>query len=153
LLNSADITFLGDLRFSDGTPVYNQRELMHMVDVKNALRITLQVWAVSLVILFMLGLWAWRGRWLPDYRRGLRRGGWLTILLVGAIILIVLLGFGVFFVAFHNIFFEAGTWMFEWSDTLIRLFPERFWRDIFIYIGVLSALGGLGLAVGFRRND
>jgi integral membrane protein (TIGR01906 family) len=153
LLNSADIKFLGDLKFPDGAPVYNQRELKHMVDVKIALHITLQVWIVSLATLFMLGLWAWRGKWLPDYRRGLRRGGWLTVLLVGAVILFVLLGFGVFFVAFHNIFFAAGTWMFEWSDTLIRLFPERFWRDIFIYIGGLSALGGLGLALGFRRTD
>jgi integral membrane protein (TIGR01906 family) len=152
LLNSADITFLGNLRFSDGTSVYNQRELKHMVDVKNALSITMKVWVISLVILFILGLWAWRGKWLPDYRWGLKRGGWLTILLVGAVILFVLLGFEVFFVAFHNIFFATGTWMFEWSDTLIRLFPERFWRDIFIYIGVLSALGGLGLAIGFRKD-
>jgi hypothetical protein len=27
---------------------------------------------------------------------------------------------------FHQIFFSAGTWMFLYSDTLIRLFPERF---------------------------
>ena len=37
--------------------------------------------------------------------------------------------------------------MFEFSDTLIRLFPERFWRDIFIYVGILA--GGAGLLIGF----
>ena len=36
--------------------------------------------------------------------------------------------------------------MFEWSDTLIRMFPERFWRDIFILVGALSLGGGLALA-------
>src|SRR5512135_399806 len=35
LLNSSGISFLSDLRFPDGTPVYNDRELRHMVDVKN----------------------------------------------------------------------------------------------------------------------
>ena len=66
------------------------------------------------------------------------------------IIVFVLLSFGVFFVAFHNVFFDPGTWMFEFSDTLIRLFPERFWRDIFIYVGVLA--GGAGLLIGFLLN-
>ena len=40
LLNEADINFLGDQRFEDGTPVYNARELRHMVDVKEATQTT-----------------------------------------------------------------------------------------------------------------
>ena len=38
LLNSADISYIGDLRFPDGTSLYNQRELGHMVDVKNLVK-------------------------------------------------------------------------------------------------------------------
>ena len=34
LLNDDGIEFLGDQRFEDGSPVYNARELSHMVDVK-----------------------------------------------------------------------------------------------------------------------
>lgn len=147
LLNPADISFLGDLRFDDGTAVYNERELIHMVDVKIALRITLWVWYIALAGLFTMGLWAWRADWLYEYRQGVARGGWLTVLFVSAIILLVLLSFSVFFVAFHNIFFEPGTWLFYYSDTLIRLFPERFWRDIFIYVGVFSFVVGLALAL------
>lgn len=147
LLNDAGIEFLGDLRFADGSPVYNSRELQHMVDVKIALRIALMVWRVALVGLVLLSIWAWLGGWIEVYRRGLASGGWLTAVMIAVIILFVLLSFGVFFVAFHNVFFEPGTWMFEFSDTLIRLFPERFWRDIFIYVGVLS--GGAGLLIAF----
>jgi uncharacterized membrane protein len=66
--------------------------------------------------------------------------------LLGGIILFVLLAFGVIFVAFHQVFFESGTWTFFYSDTLIRLFPERFWRDTFIAVGVLA--GGAGLLLG-----
>jgi integral membrane protein (TIGR01906 family) len=147
LVNSEGIDFLGNLRFEDGSAVYNERELSHMVDVKIALQNALKVWMASLALLVGLGLWAWRGKWADEFRRGLRLGGWLSVFFVAGVILVVLLSFGVFFVGFHEVFFQPGTWMFYWSDTLIRLFPERFWRDIFIYIGLLTA--GLGLLVVF----
>jgi integral membrane protein (TIGR01906 family) len=147
LLNSEGIDFLGNLRFEDGTAVYNERELRHMVDVKIALQNTLKVWMVSLALLICLGVWAWRSHWSDEFRKGLRLGGWLSVFLVIGVIVVVLLSFNDFFVGFHNVFFQPGTWMFYCSDTLIRLFPERFWRDIFIYIGVLTA--GLGLLVVF----
>ena len=135
------------MRFADGSPVYNQRELSHMVDVKSAMRTALAVWRITLGALVILAIWAWLGGWIEAYRHGLGRGGWLTAILVAFILLFVLVSFGVLFVAFHNIFFQPGTWMFEFSDTLIRLFPERFWRDIFIYVGLLA--GGSGLLIGF----
>jgi uncharacterized membrane protein len=69
------------------------------------------------------------------------------VFFVAGVIVVVLISFGAFFVGFHEVFFQPGTWMFYWSDTLIRLFPERFWRDIFIYIGLITA--GLGLLVVF----
>ncbi|MCD6344052.1 MAG: hypothetical protein J7M17_00400, partial [Anaerolineae bacterium] len=34
-----------------------------------------------------------------------------------------------FFVGLHGLFFTEGTWRFFYSDTLIRLFPVRFWQD------------------------
>jgi integral membrane protein (TIGR01906 family) len=152
LVNREGIEFLGDLRFENGEPVYNERELQHMVDVKNVVGVALNIWYLSLAALLGLGIWAWRGAWLDDYRLGLARGGWLTVLLLGSSIVIVLLSFGVFFVAFHNVFFAPGTWTFDWSDTLIRITPERFWRDVFIWVGVFSLGTGLALALGLRRR-
>ncbi len=152
LLNPADISYLGDLEFEDGSPLYNDRELSHMVDVKVAVRAAQWARYLSYVALLALGLWAWRARWLDAYLAGLARGGWLTVGLLAALLLLVILSFGVFFVAFHNIFFEQGTWVFNYSDTLIRLFPERFWRDIFIYVGVLAMAAGLALGIGLRRR-
>lgn len=152
LLNDAGIEFLGDLRFEDGTPVYNERELRHMLDVKNAIKMAFNVWMVSLGALLLLGVWAFRGGWWAAFRRGLRRGGWLTAGLIAAILVSVAAAFGVFFVAFHNVFFEPGTWMFLYSDTLIRLFPERFWRDIFIYVGALTLAAALAIVFATRKS-
>ena len=35
LVNNSDISYLGDLKFENGTPLFNERELKHMADVKN----------------------------------------------------------------------------------------------------------------------
>jgi integral membrane protein (TIGR01906 family) len=150
LLNDAGIEYLGDLRFASGEPVYNPRELQHMLDVKNAIKMTLKVWYWILTALVLLALWAWVSSWVEAYRSGLGRGGWLTAGLLVIIMVFVLLSFNVFFVAFHNVFFQPGTWVFNYSDTLIRLFPERFWQDIFIYVGLLSGLGGISLGYFLR---
>jgi integral membrane protein (TIGR01906 family) len=152
LVNSAGIEYLADLRFENGAPFYNERELSHMLDVKNTTRIALSVWYLSLAALVVLGVWAWRAGWLAEYRRGLSRGGFLTVILLGAVVLFVLLSFRVIFVAFHQVFFQAGTWMFEFSDSLIRMFPEQFWRDIFLYVGGLSLVAGLALGIGLRQR-
>jgi integral membrane protein (TIGR01906 family) len=88
---------------------------------------------------------------MAEYRRSVCRGGWLTLALLGAILLFVLLAFSVIFVLFHNIFFESGTWTFLYSDTLIRLFPERFWRDTFLAVGLLA--GGAALILGVLLRD
>jgi integral membrane protein (TIGR01906 family) len=60
--------------------------------------------------------------------------------------------FSFVFVGFHLIFFEGDTWLFLYSDTLIRLFPTRFWRDVFIFVIALTlAVSGLTHLVSSRQ--
>lgn len=152
LVNSADISYLGDLKFNDGTPLYNERELSHMSDVKTVAQGGLRAWYVSLAVLALLGLWAWRGKWMQAYRQGLRRGGWLMIILVAAIGGFASVAFWQFFTAFHGLFFKGDSWMFLYSDTLIRLFPMQFWQDVFIWVGAIVLSGGIGLALGLKQR-
>jgi len=161
LTNDAEINFLGDLRFPEGqqapptscrppadcTRLFNDRELGHMLDVKNTVKAALWILNGSLVLLLGFGFWAWRGGWIGAYQRGLERGGWLTLIVIGAVMLFVLLAFNVIFVLFHQVFFQAGTWTFPTSDTLIRLFPERFWQDTFLALVLLA--GGMGVALWY----
>ncbi len=158
LLNNEDISYLADLKFDDGTPLYNERELSHMDDVKRVTQGTLRVWYVSLALLAALGAWAWFGGWWQAYRLGLMRGGWLMVGLAIAIGLTVVIGIAInpnvfwnFFVGFHRLFFEGDTWLFLYSDTLIRLFPIRFWQDAFLLAAVIALGGGVALALGLRR--
>jgi integral membrane protein (TIGR01906 family) len=158
LVNEAGIDFLGDLHFEDGTPLFNDRELKHMQDVKQVTRAALGFWTAALAALAALGIWAWRGGWDQAFLLGARRGGWLIVALAGVIGLVVLVGvtiapdlFWGFFTAFHNLFFEGDSWIFLYSDTLIRLFPIRFWQDAFLLSAVISLGGGLALALGWKR--
>ena len=159
LINSAGISYLGDLKFADGTPLFIQRELSHMADVKNVVQGALRAWLVSLALLAVLALFAGRNQWLPEYINGLRRGGlWMIGL---AVILGLIVGVGItinpdvfesFFVFFHSIFFKGNSWLFYYSDTLIRLFPIRFWEDACLWLAVLSLGGGAFLAFGLKQR-
>lgn len=150
LINDQGIGYLAELTFDDGAPIYNPRELSHMQDVKSVLQTLLKVWDGALVVLVLLGVWAWFGGWLEPYRAGWRRGGGLMILLLVACAIFAATSFWDFFTWFHSLFFHGDSWLFAYSDTLIRLFPVRFWQDCFIYIAVFSLVAGLALVFGLK---
>lgn len=138
LIYQHDIAYLGNLRFPEGRPLFNERELIHMRDVQ-----TVTVWAYGAAMLtgaVAIGAVVWlvrRGK-MAEVPRALRHGALLTMGLLLAIILLAVVGWEFFFTAFHELFFADGTWYFLTSDTLIRLFPEQFWFDSAILIGGLS---------------
>jgi integral membrane protein (TIGR01906 family) len=152
LVNNAGISFLGDLKFTDGSALFNERELSHMHDVKvvvqGALKFGYSIW----FLLLALTTWALWGGWWKEYIRGLRRGGWLMVGLVVVIGLLATVSFWQFFSIFHEFFFTGDSWQFLYSDTLIRLFPLRFWQDAFLFAGLLDLAVGLALALGLRRT-
>ena len=159
-INNAGISYLSDLRFDNGEPVFNERELSHMDDVKRTVQGSLKVWYITLALLLLFGLWAWFDGCWQAYLLGLMRGGWLMIGLAVTIGLIVLIGITInpnvfwnFFAWFHSLFFEGDSWLFLYSDTLIRLFPIRFWQDMFLWAAVIVLGGGVALALGLRSAN
>jgi integral membrane protein (TIGR01906 family) len=128
-----------------------------MQDVKTVTQGALKLWYISLVLLLGLGVWAWYGGWWEHFLLGLKRGGWLMVGLAGLIGAIVIVGIAInpnvfdeFFVLFHSLFFEGNSWLFYFSDTLIRLFPIRFWQDAFLWAAVIALGGGLALGLGIK---
>jgi integral membrane protein (TIGR01906 family) len=152
LLNSADISFLGELTFPDGSSLFNDRELSHMQDVKRVVQPVLWVAYGVWFLVLGIGLWARFGGWWLEFVRGIKRGGWLTVGIVAAIGLFAAISFWQFFTIFHALFFSGDSWQFLFSDTLIRLFPMRFWQDAFLFAGAVDVLGGLALGLGLLRK-
>lgn len=140
LTNGAGIDYLAELTFDDGAPIFNADELSHMEDVKGVVRWMLTALSVLMLVQVLITYsYVKNGRRL-EMLAALRRGAWATIGLIAAILIFVTIAFDQLFTWFHMLFFESGTWMFYTSDTLIRLFPMRFWQDAFIAVGVLSVL-------------
>lgn len=155
LFNNAGIEFLADQTFPDGAPLYNERELSHMHDVKIVTR-GLVRFGFGLLALYAVcvALLVVDPAARPALHRALFRGSVLTVALIVLGLLITATSFYWLFAQFHALFFEGDSWIFPTSDTLIRLFPERFWIDAFalVFGGTLVEALILGGAMRFMRK-
>jgi integral membrane protein (TIGR01906 family) len=139
LLNDSEIDYFDNFQIENGEPLHNERELLHMQDVKVLVQQSWLGFRVGLILLiFFLILLGWDqgydAVWIS-----LHRGFLWTLILLGILTVGIVLAFGLLFVGFHRVFFEGDTWIFKYSDTFIRLYPERFWRDVFIFLALLTA--------------
>jgi len=148
LLRGEDLSYFDNYTLDTGAPMHNARELRHMQDVKVLLdRARAVLLGGVIAVMLMLMALASSGQ-RAEAALALRRASRWTLALMLAIGISLALAFGVLFVGFHRIFFEGDTWLFRYSDTFIRLYPERFWRDAFAMIVVLTLVqaGLLGWA-------
>jgi integral membrane protein (TIGR01906 family) len=150
---------LQDLRFDDGTPAYEEQELEHMDDVKdvyNALTFLAVVMGVAamVAVVFLRRGRGEKGTGCGALWTSLGQGATMTLGLLLALGVWMLMDFDGFFTFFHSLFFEPGTWLFSYSDTLIRLFPLPFWQDAgFIVAGGVSVLSLFLVAVSVWQGQ
>jgi integral membrane protein (TIGR01906 family) len=144
LIEGRPTGYLADLTFNDGRALFNIRELGHMADVQIVTQSIFGLaWIAAAVVAACALFLALRD---PNaLARALRTGSLLAIGLVAAVAVSAVVAWDTFFTAFHQLFFAGGTWVFAYSDTLIRLFPEQFWFDAALTVGVLTILGALAL--------
>ena len=74
----------------------------------------------------------------------------LTGILAVVVGILALVSYSTFETSFHSLFFEGDTWRFEETDTLRRLYPDRFWLDTAIAIGVVCVLQAVVLFFAAR---
>ncbi|HEU0295545.1 MAG TPA: TIGR01906 family membrane protein [Anaerolineales bacterium] len=127
----------------NGVSVYNPREVSHMADVQAVFQSVFRVGQVSLFLLLLLGFILWRNGGSVTVASAVKSGGILTSGIVLSIALLAIFSWQFWFDNFHRIFFKPGSWLFSYSDTLIRLFPVEFWIDATLTISSFSFVGGL----------
>lgn len=147
LRSDAGIELLGDLEGEDG-PLFREKELVHMADVKVVTRQAfLAHGLLGLLMAVSLGVLLILRDARPQVSISLLQGSLLTIALLVTLVALVYLNFDWFFTQFHLAFFEGDSWIFDFSDTLIRLFPTRFWFDAASLWGVLTLVEAVILGV------
>jgi integral membrane protein (TIGR01906 family) len=150
LATNANLSLLTDLRLSEGESAFNERELSHMADVQFVYgRMMIACVIAALVLAGGIAALLTSRRTRRRAGTALLKGSLLTLGLLMAIGAFMALSWWEFFTAFHRLFFEGDSWMFDYSDTLIRLFPMRFWMDVAtVIVGLLVVeavvIGGVG---------
>lgn len=141
----------------EGAPVYNSREVAHMADVRGVFQSVLRLWHLSLVLSLFLAVLLWQTGTPELIVPAVQAGGLLTAGLITGIASLAIFAWATWFDLFHRLFFAPGSWLFAYTDTLIRLFPVEFWFDAVVTLGLISLAGGLLLALagalagGFTR--
>ena len=134
----------------DGPGPGNDREVLHMKDVKRLVRgvYILQEIAFLYLVAFAVGGFLVRKRaFAPQMVRYMGWGGAATLGLVVFVGLVALIGFDRLFLAFHLISFSNDLWLLDPSrDFLIAMFPEAFFFDATMAIAALTVLEALLLA-------
>ena len=122
--------------------VFNQREILHMADVK-----TLYLWAMRignglLILAVAFYLWAWLGkRDIKTILSGYLQGNYVLLGLIAVLGIYAALDFNSFWTGFHKIFFTNDLWLLDpRTDILIQMVPEQFFFDLVMRIVVSAAI-------------
>lgn len=147
------IYLLEELRLPEtGQPLYNVREVGHMLDVKRVTDAFKRVfWVLGFVVVGGLVALLARAETRRDGYRALMQGGVFTAIVVVVVLILILVAWNLVFTEFHELLFPPGSWTFAYTDSLIRLFPEQFWFDfgviwtagILLEAVILAAIGYL----------
>jgi integral membrane protein (TIGR01906 family) len=128
-------------------PVFSARETSHLQDVKSLLTWVNRIQEVSIV--FVLGyvvaffIWAREGN-VRQLALHCLIGLGLGVVALGSVGIIAALGFDAAWDRFHNIAFANDFWQLNTrTDHLIQMFPEPFWRDMTIFLGLMTAAQAL----------
>lgn len=146
------IVLLQELRIPDSDqPLYNEREIGHMLDVKKLTDLFARlVWPLLIVVIGgLLYLLAKPERRVEGFK-ALMYGGMFTTGALLVVIVLIGLSWNLVFTQFHELLFPPDTWSFFYTDSLIRLFPERFWFDFgLLWTGAVFLEGLILAAAGY----
>ena len=141
LRGRATLQEMQELRTDAGEIAMRPSEVQHMVDVKEVTdaffiaHVFASVLAVGSSIVLL-------GRRPLAWAQGIRFGVWATLGLIAVVAVAAAADFDLFFTLFHRIFFEEGTWLFFFEDTLIQLYPLPFWVRAVADISIVIVAGG-----------
>ncbi len=135
--------------------IFTENETAHMADVALLVRQGFYVLLITILLLILLYIF-FKFLGSPEvFYKLFRSGAIFSMILLFVLALLVLIDFTVNFLYFHNIFFPQGNFIFPESSLLIQIFPERFFKEIMIYIfmGAVFLAGSIITFATYRLRD
>lgn len=135
------------------TPVLDERERAHMRDVRGVFAGFAAAALAGAAVLAAAFARSRTGSARARLWRRLARAG-------GAVAAVTVVGGGIgmlvfdqAFTLFHEIFFPGGNWAFDpRTERLVQLFPDQFWTETTLAVGILLVALSLGLRRAARRR-
>jgi integral membrane protein (TIGR01906 family) len=138
-----------------GQPVLVERERQHMRAVRGVFAgfyVAAAAGALVLLVAYLLARAGGHGARAAFWRR---LGGSGKVIAVVTVVggLTGVFFFDTAFEIFHRLFFPAGTYLFDpRTDRLVQLFPEQFWVETTIGVGVVVIVLSVGIALVSSRR-
>ena len=113
-----------------GRPVYSQKELIHLRDVRKIIDLFKMLEILSIVIFLAMGLYMFFKFGVRRLLKALQAGAVVTVVFLGSVMLWALIDFNSIFYFFHILSFSNDLWLLDpATDYLIMMFPEGFFFD------------------------
>jgi integral membrane protein (TIGR01906 family) len=130
---------------------FNARETAHLRDVKHLFQITFRVQELSIAFVFtyVVGVFIWaREGSLRRLATQVLAGSVVAIAVILGLGAVALAGFDRAFEEFHFIAFNNDLWRLDpRTDHLIQMFPQGFWFDASLFVGLLTLAEAAVLAL------
>ena len=149
--NSGD-EFIKLTVIKDGKPfeLFNQREVIHLKDVKGLVRLDYRILLVTLIYtLVYLGvhLWGQQRKYRGKLVWPIMAGSGITLLAMLVLGIASAFDFDQLFYQFHILSFANDFWQLDPNtDYLIMLFPGGFWFDVAVFVMLIT--GGFAVVSG-----
>jgi len=136
--------------------VFNQREKLHMVDVRALYLGAMALGNGLLAAGLLFFLWAiFFAKRVGAALTGYMHANWLFLMLLGLLGLYAVLDFSSFWTGFHHVFFTNDLWLLDpHTDILIMMVPGQFFFDLVMRIlaACLATLAMLFLGAALCRK-
>ena len=134
--------------------LFNQKEIDHMVDVKNLIKTTILFERVGLILLIIFFVFYLFREGYISFYKNLKRIMLVSFLIWSILLFLIVFGmivdFNYTFTLFHKIMFTNDLWILDPnSDFLIMIYPQRFFLEISAAIIILFILINLIIFLSF----
>ena len=135
--------------------LYNEKELLHLEDVRDIIQLFKVAQVVSIILFVILAVFIYLNAGVKHLLRLIKIGSIVTATFTVLIVAWALIDFNSLFLIFHFISFSNDLWILDPTrDYLIMIFPEGFFNDaaLMIILTILLCAGIIWLAAYLTRK-
>jgi len=122
-------------RFPSGIRAFKKKEVKHMKDVNRVLSVFFPI--SYLLFAFWIGCVFFLKK---ERQKLILYSGLFSLILLLFVGAVSLLSYEKAFEVFHNVVFDKVSWRFKHTDTLLRIYPMKFWFDGTVVVFVISVI-------------